>query len=48
MDNFVFTEKGVVVKITNTSAEQVFTNDNGFISPTLKLSEEIVHKEITH
>ena len=46
MDNFVLTEKGVVIKITNTSAEQVLTNDNGFISPTLKLSEEVVHKEI--
>ena len=46
MDNFVLTEKGVVIKITNTSAEQVLTNDNGFISPTLKLSEESVHKDI--
>ena len=46
MDNFVLTEKGVVIKITNTSVEQVLTNDNGFISPTLKLSEEVVHKEI--
>ena len=46
MNNFVLTDKGAVIEITNNSTEQIITNNEGFISPTLTPLGNTVSNEI--
>ena len=46
MNNFTLTDKGAVIEITNNSTEQIITNNEGFISPTLIPNENTISSEI--
>ena len=46
MNNFVLIDKGAVIEITNNSTEQIITNNEGFISPTLVPNENTISSEI--
>ena len=48
MNNFVLTDKGAIIEITNNSTEQIITNNEGFISPTLIPNGNTISSEIKH
>ena len=46
MNNFVLTDKGAVIEITNTSTEEIYSSKEGFISPTLVSTGNVVETEV--
>ena len=46
MGNFALTDKGAVIEITNNSTEQIITNNEGFISPTLTPLGNTISNEV--